>query len=613
MQAQHPESFNDVIDNLVKASAEDAASVRRELASAAIRLADKYDVTPLLRVLMSHKEDAKDPVISQLVWLAYEKTLASRIPQEQGADAPRSPEKELAWLAEHASENPFVREQIVPKVMRRLVATGQPEGLKLCIEFVARVKDAASREKALEGLATALASQTVAAPAAWVALQAEISKDNNPKLTALANKLAVSFRDPEAVKRAVAAATDVKLPVEARTEAVRQIAVLRADKLDRLLLDLLRDDKEIAVRAEAARALAAFNSAGIPNELLKSWKELPKEVHADVVNTLATRKEWAKALLAAMADKRIDRAAVTDNTILRIQAFKDKGLNSLIEKAWGRTRPTPAELTKTIDKARESLYEAPASFARGRVVFENTCGKCHKFDGKGADVGPALEGAARDIEYILGNVIDPNRVIGAPYFLRTARLLDGTIQQGVLAEEDDKSVTLKLENGVIKKIAKDDLESPLQTVEKSLMPEGLGYNMTAQDFRDLVRYVMANPFLADVTVNGKKVSVGVPGRIAVPQEGRAVAIEAEVTAPEEMKTALLIGSSADFEVKLNGHVVGNGRGTGKQVQPDQSSIAVVLPKGTSKVAIIAKGSGAVYARFTDPNRKLRYPDAGAKK
>ena len=51
-------------------------AVRRELASAAIRLGDKHDVTPLLHALMAHKEDAKDPVIPQLVWIAYEKALA---------------------------------------------------------------------------------------------------------------------------------------------------------------------------------------------------------------------------------------------------------------------------------------------------------------------------------------------------------------------------------------------------------------------------------------------------------------------------------------------------------------------------------------------------------
>ena len=128
-------------------------------------------------------------------------------------------------------------------------------------------------------------------------------------------------------------------------------------------------------------------------------------------------------------------------------------------------------------------------------MFENNCAKCHKFDGKGAEVGPPLDGAGRDIEYILGNVLDPNRVIGAPYFVRTARLLDDTVFQGVLAEEDDKTITLKIENAVLKKIKKADLERAGAGAEKSLMPEGLGYNMTPQDFRDLVRYLMAHPFI----------------------------------------------------------------------------------------------------------------------
>ena len=55
------------------------------------------------------------------------------------------------------------------------------------------------------------------------------------------------------------------------------------------------------------------------------------------------------------------------------------------------------------------------------MVFDNNCAKCHKFDGRGNEVGPPLDGAARDIEYMLANVIDPNRVIGAPYFLRIVR------------------------------------------------------------------------------------------------------------------------------------------------------------------------------------------------
>ncbi len=116
------------------AGSEVDAGVRRELASAAFRLAEKHNVTALIRALLSHKEDAKDAIIPQLVWIAYEKSISKK-------DGATTAEKELAWLAEQSPENPFVREQIVPKVMRRLVATGQANELKLCVEFIAKLKD----------------------------------------------------------------------------------------------------------------------------------------------------------------------------------------------------------------------------------------------------------------------------------------------------------------------------------------------------------------------------------------------------------------------------------------------------------------------------------------
>ncbi|MFO0822973.1 MAG: c-type cytochrome [Gemmataceae bacterium] len=329
------------------------------------------------------------------------------------------------------------------------------------------------------------------------------------------------------------------------------------------------------------------------------------------MNTLASQKHSAKALLDALVSKKIDRAELSDNTILRIQAFKDKELDSLIEKAWGRTRPTPKELDALIDKTRESLYESPASFARGRLAFESICAKCHKFEGKGNEVGPPLEGAARDIEYILVNVIDPNRVIGAPYFVRTARLLDDTVYQGLLAEEDEKTITLKLEGAAFKTIKKADLAEPVRVSEKSLMPEGLGYNMTPQNFRDMVRYVMAHPFITEVKVNGTKLEVGVPGRLPLPDtKGSPAIVEAEFSVDSDLKTKLLVGSSADYEVRLDGKPLGTGKGTGKQLRPDQDGHDVALTAGKHTLTIAVKGGAgnALFARFLDPDRKLKYPD-----
>src|SRR5262249_19251258 len=153
-------------------------------------------------------------------------------------------------------------------------------------------------------------------------------------------------------------------------------------------------------------------------------------------------------LLAAVGKKQVPRTDLTDNTILRIRAFKDKKLNEQIETVWGRFHDTPAELNALIDKMRGELAVGRASFERGRKVVENQCVKCHRFEGKGHDVGPNLDGAARDIEYLLVNVLDPNRVVGQPYYTRVIALKNGRVETGLVHAEDETTVTLKGENNV---------------------------------------------------------------------------------------------------------------------------------------------------------------------
>ena len=87
-------------------------------------------------------------------------------------------------------------------------------------------------------------------------------------------------------------------------------------------------------------------------------------------------------------------------------------------------------------------------------------------------------------------------------------------------------------------------------------------------------------------------------------------VEAEVTATDDVKTKLLVGSSADYEVRLNGKAVGTGKGTGKELRPDQDAFDVTLPAGKHTLTVVVKGGAgqALRRRFLDPDRKLRYPD-----
>jgi putative membrane-bound dehydrogenase-like protein len=615
-----------LLDSGVKRIAvESSVIVRREFAWLAIKNADSAEaVLPIIHSLMSRKEDANDPLIPHLTWIAYEKVLASggrkspvsgNANEKQGADAPRSlVESELAWLAENAPGNAFIIVQIIPKVMRRLVATNDTKQLELCVKFIAGLKGTTTKRMALEGFATAVQGQQLSPPAGWAELRQAMLRDRDPATMDLMGKIAVSFRDPQVFQRMLAQMGNEKQKDDARIEAIRQVAQYADPKSVDPLLRLAKEDKSDAIRVEAVRALGGINHKDVAIGLVSNWEKLSPPVRAEAVNALAGRKEWAAALLSGMETKIIDRALVTDNTISRIQGLNDKRLNAMIESVWGRTRTTPDELNKLIDKTRLDINSKPGSFARGAKVFEMQCSKCHKFEGKGNEVGPQLDGAGRDIEYLLGNVLDPNRVIGAPYFVRQINLLDGQSLQGLLTEEDANFLTIKVENAVLKKIAKKDLDGPVKVLEKSMMPEGLGYNLTAENFRDLIRYTMAHPFLTEVSLDGKELSAPVGGRIPLPEskDGKAITIAAKFVALDAVKTKLFVGAGDAVELTLDGKPIGKGTGTRTiNPKPDGEEFEVTIPKGEHELKIELKHKGAarwIHARFLDPDRKLRYAD-----
>lgn len=575
--------------------------VRRDLASAVLKHAKTDGGAALLHALMLHYEDVKDPVIPQLLWLGFESRLVSNI------------ESELEWLKANAPRNNLVTERIIPQTMRRLVATGKTEDLERAIRFVLETRVVSVRIAALEGLTQALQNRQVDAPPSWKSLAETLAKEADSRFEPLVAKLGVSFRDREAINRAIRVVKDEKSTKLNRLEAIRALGSARPKEAFDLLKQLATSTKSDSdIRVESLRALSGFDSPQLAKELLTGWKELNPQLKNEVITLLAGRKEWAKELLSAVGANRVARTELTDNIVLRIQGYNDKDLNSQIEKVWGRIRKTPAELEAVIQKMRGELFKGNASFERGRLVFENQCAKCHKFDGKGSEVGPNIEGAGRDVEYLLTNILDPNRVIGSPYFMRTIFLDSGVSHAGVLVGEDDQTLTLKMENSVVKTFAKKEIEK-IQVQEKSLMPEGLANNMTVENFRDLVRYVMANPFITEVRVGKATPIVGPDGRITLPDSGMTT-ILAQVKVADAMTLPLAFGIKGNATLQINDQKM-ELKGSGKDAAPDQARTEIQLRPGVNTIAIDyqPKGKGeAVYLRLLDPDRKVTYLAPGTK-
>jgi putative membrane-bound dehydrogenase-like protein len=128
----------------------------------------------------------------------------------------------------------------------------------------------------------------------------------------------------------------------------------------------------------------------------------------------------------------------------------------------------------------------------GRAVFQGigTCAKCHIVRGEGKQVGPELTeiGDKLSRQAMFESILYPSAGISHSYEMYTAELADGNIVSGVLVSETDEAVELKDSEGIVRRLARADIET-LVKQPISLMPADLHQTMTEKDLVDLVEYL----------------------------------------------------------------------------------------------------------------------------
>ena len=129
--------------------------------------------------------------------------------------------------------------------------------------------------------------------------------------------------------------------------------------------------------------------------------------------------------------------------------------------------------------------------ARGAKVYESTCMVCHKFAGKGNDIGPHLGTIkAWTPEQLLTNILDPNREVSPNFALYLVETHDGSTLSGLIASETAGNLTLKRADGGTDTVLRSEVKT-LTSPGISLMPEGLEATITPQQMADLIRFLTA--------------------------------------------------------------------------------------------------------------------------
>ena len=467
----------DASDALRKRMAELAAGdpspvVRLYLASGLQRLpAEKR--WEVLEGLTSHKEDVDDPNLPLMYWYALE-PLAE-------VDAGRA----MNLAARSAIPT------LLPFMVRRIGSSGTPEAMSLLVKALGAATEVPTQRTILRGIQDGLRGRPkVDMPAGWPDVFARLAGSSDGEVRSLAVSLAVTFGDPKAFDelRRLLARTDTDQGQ--RLSALAALLGARDKQLPPVLLQLIR---EPALRGPAIRALASYDAAQTPDVILAAYPKLGVEEKRDALNTLAARPAYGKALMNAVAAKKIPAGDVPAEIIRQLRNLNDKTLDERIAEVWGLVRTTPADRLKLIAEWKRKL-ESPApapDLARGRAVFAKTCQQCHTLYGVGGKVGPDITGSNRaNLDYLLENILDPSAVIPNDYKVTILEMKSGRVITGIVKAETGAALTVVLANETLT-VPKGEIESR-QPSQLSMMPDDLLKPLSETEIRALVAY-LRNP------------------------------------------------------------------------------------------------------------------------
>jgi putative heme-binding domain-containing protein len=174
----------------------------------------------------------------------------------------------------------------------------------------------------------------------------------------------------------------------------------------------------------------------------------------------------------------------------RLRLVDGGALAGRVDDVFGRRLPVMAEsMEREIARIAAALEAGRGNPYAGRELYSQRCYACHVLHGRGGAIGPDLTSFKRDDTASLAlAIVNPNAEIREGYesFVLTTKA--GATHAGFLVQQDDERVVLRDMAGITVPVERTAIES-LAGMGRSLMPEGLTDDLTAEQIRDLFGYL----------------------------------------------------------------------------------------------------------------------------
>jgi putative membrane-bound dehydrogenase-like protein len=460
------------------AQEESRPHVRSQLACTARRLAVQQAL-PILKRLALRVGDERDPYIPLLLWWGIEQHCVAG-------------QRELCDFitTEPAQKSPLVKETILPRLVRRYVATGDQQ-LDEAVATIVSKWPSELHATLLDSIEIATqqrpAGKAALTPSLVAFLERQFQAGNPAAMRTLARN-----QHPAAARQAVEMILDPKSAESERVSLLpllpqMQPAVSSWSAVEKLLAGSESEPVKLATLAALAQVRMVK-----PAALLNAYPVLTARERAAARTALFSRADWAAATLAAVAAGKLAAKDFAVEELRPVAAHGDPALDALVRQYWGKIDPpTKEEILADVRRFNNDLRAFAGDIQAGKLLFAKNCGVCHKLFGEGGAVGPDLTFANRsDRDYLLISTVDPSAVIRKEFASYTVLLRDGAIRTGVIGESTPDKVTLI--DGKAQKIAL--LRSQIDKLEESstsLMPDNLLKQLQPQELRDLFAYLQS--------------------------------------------------------------------------------------------------------------------------
>jgi putative heme-binding domain-containing protein len=389
------------------------------------------------------------------------------------------------------------------------------DGLSALAAVLKEIDDADAQLDILKGMREALKGRrNVKMPAGWADTAKKLAAGPRADVRFETLALSAAFGDAAARSALRDQVRDAKADPAARRRALEVLVEVKDAELSGVLHALLA---EPPFQSAALRGLRGYANPNTPAAILGAYRQLGGPEKREALETLGARGAFARALMDAVDRGLVPKTDFHATTLRQLRALPEPEIRAWVDRTFGLVQDNPEWVQAEMKKYRALLTPetvAAADPVAGRAVYARLCMKCHTLYGVGGKVGPDLTGSNRaDLEYVLENVINPNAVIGADYINYKIRAGDERVFMGLIARQDDQTVTVLTADNERIVVPRGEIES-IEKTTQSMMPMDLLKGTTDADARNLVAYLrtsgqvpmQATPETASLFFNGTDLS-----------------------------------------------------------------------------------------------------------